>query len=79
MGYSASLAINAGADAIELHDYGGYLLDQFQSKQWNDRTDEYGGSLENRMRFTLQCIKTIQDNVPQGFPVIVKFTPDQRV
>ena len=79
MGYSASLAINAGADAIELHDYGGYLLDQFQSKQWNNRTDEYGGSLENRMRFTLQCIKAIQDNVPDGFPVIVKFTPDQRV
>lgn len=79
IGYSASLVVNANADAIELHAYGGYLLDQFQSKQWNNRTDEYGGSLENRMRFTLECIKAIQDNVPKGFPLIVKFTPDQRV
>ncbi|MGI6256249.1 MAG: NAD(P)/FAD-dependent oxidoreductase [Acutalibacter sp.] len=79
VGYSASLAINAGADAVELHAYGGYLLDQFQSKQWNNRTDEYGGSLENRMRFTLECIDAIQKNVPKNFPILVKFTPDQRV
>lgn len=79
VGYSASLAINAGADAVELHAYGGYLLDQFQSKQWNNRTDEYGGSLENRMRFTLECIEAIKQNVPKGFPILVKFTPDQRV
>lgn len=75
MGYSASLAVAAGADAIELHAYGGYLLDQFQSTMWNDRTDEYGGSLENRMRFTLECIEAIKKNVPAGFPVQVKFTP----
>lgn len=79
VGYSASLAIDAGADAVELHAYGGYLLDQFQSKQWNNRTDEYGGSLENRMRFTLECIDAIKKNVPKGFPILVKFTPDQRV
>lgn len=79
VGYSASLAINAGADAVELHAYGGYLLDQFQSSQWNNRTDEYGGSLENRMRFTLECIAAIQKNVPKDFPVLVKFTPVHRV
>ncbi len=79
VGYSASLAVNAGADAIELHAYGGYLLDQFQSVQWNNRTDEYGGSLENRMRFSLECIEAIQKNVPKNFPIIVKFTPIQRV
>ncbi len=79
VGYSASLAINAGADAVELHAYGGYLLDQFQSKQWNNRTDEYGGSLENRMRFTLECIDAIKKNVPKNFPILVKFTPVQRV
>lgn len=79
VGYSASPAINAGADAVELHAYGGYLLDQFQSKQWNNRTDEYGGSLENRMRFTLECIEAIKQNVPKNFPILVKFTPDQRV
>lgn len=79
VGYSASLAVAAGADAVELHAYGGYLLDQFHSIQWNNRTDEYGGSLENRMRFTLECIEAIQKNVPKDFPIIVKFTPHQRV
>lgn len=79
VGYSASLAINAGADAVELHAYGGYLLDQFHSKQWNNRTDEYGGSLENRMRFTLECIEAIKANVPKDFPVLVKFTPVHKV
>ena len=79
IGYSASLAVAAGADAVELHAYGGYLLDQFQSTQWNNRTDEYGGSLENRMRFTLECIEAIKNNVPADFPILVKFTPDQRV
>lgn len=79
VGYSASLAVNAGADCVELHAYGGYLLDQFHSVQWNNRTDEYGGSLENRMRFTLECIAAIKKNIPQGMPLLVKFTPHQRV
>lgn len=79
IGYSASLAINAGADAVELHAYGGYLLDQFHSLQWNNRTDEYGGSLENRMRFTLECIEAIKKNTPKDFPILVKFTPVHRV
>lgn len=79
VGYSASLAVMAGADAVELHAYGGYLLDQFQSKQWNNRTDEYGGSFENRMRFTLECIEAIKKNIPDTVPLLVKFTPDQRV
>lgn len=79
VGYSASLAVAAGADCVELHAYGGYLLDQFHSVQWNNRTDEYGGSLENRMRFTLECIEAIRKNIPAGMPILVKFTPHQRV
>lgn len=79
IGYSASLAVNAGADCVELHAYGGYLLDQFHSTQWNNRTDEYGGSLENRMRFTLECIASIRKNIPANMPLLVKFTPHQRV
>ena len=79
VGYSAQLAVNAGADCVELHAYGGYLLDQFHSVQWNNRTDEYGGSLENRMRFTLECIEEIKKNIPSGMPLLVKFTPHQRV
>lgn len=79
VGYSASLAVNAGADCVELHAYGGYLLDQFHSVQWNNRTDEYGGSLKNRMRFTLECIEAIKKNIPDTMPILVKFTPHQRV
>ncbi|MDO4806703.1 MAG: NAD(P)/FAD-dependent oxidoreductase [Coriobacteriales bacterium] len=79
VGYSASLAVNAGADSVMLHAYGGYLLDQFHSVQWNNRTDEYGGSLENRMRFTLECIEAMRKNIPAGMPILVKFTPHQRV
>jgi len=74
MGYSATLALAAGADAIEVHSYGGYLLDQFCSTLWNKRADEYGGSLRNRMRFTLECVDAIKEAVGGKIPVIVKFT-----
>ncbi len=75
VGYAASLARMAGADAIELLASGGYLLDQFQTPVWNTRTDEYGGGLRNRMRFTLECIESIRESVGPGFPILVKFAP----
>ena len=53
-GYASRLAKNAGADAIEIHAYGGYLIDQFLTPLWNKRTDEYGGSLENRLRIVYE-------------------------
>lgn len=74
VGYSASLAKAAGADCVEIHGYGGYLLDQFHSTLWNKRTDEYGGSLENRLRFTLEIISSVRSYCGKDFPVIVKFT-----
>ena len=77
VGHTAALAKQAGADAVELHAYGGYLLDQFMSSYYNKRTDEYGGSLKNRMRFTLECISKIQEKCGFDFPLIVKFTADQ--
>lgn len=76
-GFSASLAKRAGVDAIELHAYGGYLLDQFMSVLYNKRTDEYGGSLENRMRFTMECIGQIQEQCGRDFPLIIKYTANQ--
>ncbi len=79
VGFSSNLAKMAGADAVELHAYGGYLLDQFHSRQWNTRTDEYGGDLKNRMRFTLECIESIRKHVGPKFPILVKFTPVHRV
>ena len=76
----AKAAKDAGIDGVEIHAvHEGYLLDQFHSVQWNNRTDEYGGSLENRMRFTLECIEAIKKNIPETMPVLVKFTPHQRV
>lgn len=75
-GYSASLAKIAGADAIEMHAYGGYLFDQFQSSMWNFRDDEYGGDLKGRMRFTMECIAEVQKTCGKDFPIIVKYTPD---
>lgn len=75
VGYSASLAKKADADAVELHAYGSYLADQFLTPLWNKRTDEYGGSLENRTRFLIENIQAIKKYCGDDFPVIVKFTP----
>jgi 2,4-dienoyl-CoA reductase-like NADH-dependent reductase (Old Yellow Enzyme family) len=52
--------MKAGGDMVELHSYGGYLLDQFMSTQWNHREDEYGGSLENRLRFACEIVREIK-------------------
>ena len=76
IGKTAKLAQQAGVDAILLHAYAGYLLDQFQSSEWNHRTDEYGGSIENRMRFTSELIQSIKKACGKDFPVIAKFSVD---
>lgn len=75
-GYSASLAKNAGVDVIEIHAYGGYLIDQFISSNWNKRTDEYGGSLENRLRIVFELRDAIWNTCGKDFPVAIKITPD---
>ncbi len=61
-GKAAGLAKQAGFDIIYVH-FIAYLGDQFLSSVWNRRTDEYGGSLENRMRFLLECIESTRANV----------------
>lgn len=73
-GRSAALVKRAGADAIEIHAYGGYLIDQFMSEQWNRRTDEYGGDLKARMKFPLDLIKAVRKNAGD-IPIIFKFCP----
>jgi 2-enoate reductase len=79
VGFAAWLVKKAGGDMVELHSYGGYLLDQFMSTQWNQREDEYGGSLENRMRFPIECIQAIRKYTGGKMPISVKFTVDQGV
>lgn len=67
----------AGCDGIELHAAHGYLFQQFLSPVTNTRTDEYGGSLENRMRFILNVLNGIKIKCGKSFPVIVRLTVDE--
>lgn len=67
----------AGCDGVELHAAHGYLLQQFFSPVTNKRTDEYGGSFENRMRFITNIIKGIRERCGEGFPLIVRLTVDE--
>ena len=67
----------AGCDGVQLHASHGYLLQQFLSPNTNKRTDEYGGSLENRMRFILEIISGIKEKCGKDFPVIVRLTVDE--
>jgi NADPH2 dehydrogenase len=53
----------AGFDGVELHGANGYLIDQFLSDRTNNRTDEYGGSVENRSRFAVEAVKAVADAV----------------
>lgn len=66
---AAELAVKAGFDGIELHAAHGYLINQFYSAVTNKRTDEYGGSLENRFRFLKEIIEGIKAVVPRRFIV----------
>jgi 2-enoate reductase len=70
--FSAKLLKNAGFDAIEVHAHAGYLVDQFMSAVWNKRTDEYGGTLEKRMRFAVEIVQSIRDAVGPDFPILFR-------
>lgn len=67
----------SGCDGVQLHASHGYLLQQFLSPNTNKRTDEYGGSLENRMRFILEIIAGIKEKCGADFPIIVRLTVDE--
>lgn len=75
-GRAAAMAKNAGVDILEVHAYGGYMLDQFLSRRWNRREDEYGGSLDNRMRFLTEFYGAMRQAVGPDYPISIKFTPE---
>ena len=72
---SAKLLRDAGVDGVEIHAvHEGYLLDQFTLKYVNKRTDEYGGSLENRYRFAAEIVKAIKKACGSDFPVSLRYS-----
>lgn len=72
---AAALVQEAGGDGVEIHaTHEGYLLDQFAIAYMNHRTDEYGGSLENRMRFAVEIVQAIKARCGADFPVSMRFS-----
>ncbi|KAF7322069.1 FMN-linked oxidoreductase [Mycena kentingensis (nom. inval.)] len=71
---AAKTAIAAGFDGVEIHNANGCLLDQFLQDVSNNRTDEYGGSIENRSRLTLRVLRAIADVVSED-RVAIRFSP----
>lgn len=67
-------AIEAGYQVLEIHGAHGYLLHQFLSPLTNNRTDAYGGSFENRIRFTLEIVEAVQSEWPSDLPLFVRIS-----
>ncbi len=71
---AAVRAEKAGFDLVEIHGAHGYLMDQFLSPLANRRTDEYGGSRENRMRFALEVVAAVRKVWPEQKPLFMRFS-----
>ncbi|KAK0529406.1 NADH-dependent flavin oxidoreductase [Tilletia horrida] len=69
---TAEYCYQAGADGVQLHGAHGYLLAQFLAPSTNKRTDQYGGSLENRSRIIFEIIEAIKARVPSDFSISIK-------
>lgn len=75
-GDGAFNAKRAGFDGVQIHAvHEGYLIDQFAISLFNHRTDEYGGSLENRLRFAREIVEEIKNRCGQDFPVTLRYSP----
>ena len=76
-GEAAKRAQNSGFDAVEIHCGHSYLISQFLSPLTNNRTDEFGGSAENRARFASLILKEVRAQVGPFFPIIVRISTDE--
>ena len=76
-GNAALTLKNAGFDMCQFHAGHGWLIHQFLSPRTNKRTDEFGGSLENRCRFPIMCLKKIREKVGKNFPIDMRMTGDE--
>ena len=75
---AAARAKRWGFDGVEVHVAHGYLLGQFLSPFFNRRTDEYGGSIENRARCACECIAAVREAVCDGFPICAKLNSSDK-
>lgn len=74
-GEAARIAKKAGFDGVEIHAmHEGYLLDQFTIANMNSRTDRFGGSLENRLRFATEIVQEIKKKCGKDFPVLMRYS-----
>ena len=77
---TAKLCMDAGVDGVEVHAvHEGYLLDQFAIEYFNKRTDEYGGSFENRYRFAAEVVAAIKDECGSDFPVSLRYSVESKM
>ena len=77
---TAKLCMDAGVDGVEVHAvHEGYLLDQFAIEFFNHRTDEYGGSFENRYRFAVEVVKAIKERCGENFPVSLRYSVESKL
>mgnify|MGYP001209476758 FL=1 len=76
---AARRARDAGFDAVEVHGAHGYLVCQFLSPFSNRRTDEYGGSDENRARFAVELLRALRAKVGPDYPVIIRVSSDELI
>ena len=77
LGYSAKLAKRAGFDGIEIHAPHGYFIHSFLSPRSNKRTDEYGGTFENRIRILLECIHACRETVGPDYAVGIRISASE--
>ncbi|KAI0064221.1 FMN-linked oxidoreductase [Artomyces pyxidatus] len=71
---AARRAVRLGIDVIEIHNAHGYLLHEFLSPVSNQRTDEYGGSFENRIRATLEVVDAVRASIPPDMPLFLRIS-----
>ena len=77
---TAKLCKEAGVDGVEVHAvHEGYLLDQFSMEFFNKRTDEYGGSFENRYRFATEVVKAIKEACGNDYPVSLRYSVESKL
>ncbi|MEX0973892.1 MAG: FAD-dependent oxidoreductase [Bacillota bacterium] len=78
-GEAAGLAKATGFDAVEVHGAHGYLINEFLSPYSNKRRDEYGGPLENRLRFPIEVVRAVRQAVGPDYPVVYRMSADEKV